>query len=196
MLQLLLSAQLVVTNPATAATYFSPEALSMPLSGCGRRAKRPPVSSFEASWYSSVWAAAGEPSLATPAISPSSPTWRLTVVPTWTAPMIFEVTMEVGGPLHLSAKRLSGRGGYDLGKLHDHLSRALTTQEQEQTRRALASVEDTLTCPAKGDVLVMDGTKLILEKKAEGKYLVGQRDQLPGEPLGEVSALFIRLAGW
>ncbi len=196
MISLLVAAQLVATDPVKAATYFSPAALTHPVRGCGTRPKAPAISAFEASWYSAVWIRADEPSLAASAKGSSRPTWRFTEIPTWTAPMIFRISEEADGRLRMMAKRLSGKGGYDLGELKAQRDRVLTSDEQGRFRKALTSLDDVLVGPADDCVVVMDGDQLILERTSAGQYVVGQRVWEEGQPMAGMSALLSGFAGW
>jgi hypothetical protein len=195
-ISLILAAQLVATDPAKAGTYFSSAALNAPVESCGRRAKRPAISAFEASWYSAVWIRAGEPSLAAGANASSLPTWRFTNIPTWTAPMIFRISKESNGRLRMIAKRLSGQGGYDPGSLKDRIDRFLTSDEQRWFQDALMSVDDVLAKPVDDCIVILDGDELLLERTQAGRYVIGQRFWQAEQPMAGMNALLSGFAGW
>jgi hypothetical protein len=196
MISLVIAAQLVATDPAKAATFFSAAALTRPVRGCGSRPKRPAISEFEASWYSAVWIRADEPSLAARTSAASLPTWRFTEIPTWTAPMIYRISEEADGRLRMIAKRLSGKGGYDPGALKDQVDRFLTTNEQDRFQKALTLLDDVVAGPADDCNVVMDGDQLILERTRAGQYVVGQRELDQDQPMAKMSVLLSSFAGW
>lgn len=187
---------LAAKNPTQASAFFSKAALTEPLRGCGHQGRRPPISSFEAAWYAKVWIAANEPPLATAPAGSPLPVWRFTVVPTWTAPSIFRISKQVDGTFRLVAKRLSGRGGYDAGSLKNQVVRTLTPEEQRRFIQEIVRAEREAACPEAEGIVVMDGTKLILETKLDGDYALGQREALPGEPMLALSSLLEGFAGW
>lgn len=196
MLPIVLSAMLAAQNSTQANDFFSKAALTEPLRGCGRQGHRPPISSFEAAWYAKVWVAANEPPLATTQLSSALPVWRFTVIPTWTAPLSFRISKQVDGTYHLVAKRLSGQGGYDVGRLKDQVVKTLSPDEQRRFVQEIALAAGEAACPQDEGIVVMDGTKLILETKVGGTYTVGQRESLPEEPMLALSHLLEGFAGW
>ena len=196
MIPLIMAAWFGAIDPGTAAAYFGPEALTRPARGCGTSPKRPAISDFEASWYAAVWIRADEPSLAASANTASRPTWRFTEIPTWTAPMIFRISEEPDGRLRMIAKRLSGKGGYDPGKLKDQVDRVLTPNEQSRFRMALTPLQYVLVDSADDCLVVMDGDQLILERTQAGQYVIGQRAWDKGQPMAGMSTLLSGFAGW
>lgn len=110
--------------------------------------------------------------------------------------MIFRISEEADGRLRIMAKRLSGKGGYDLGTLKDQMNRVLTSGEQSRFQKTLASLDEVLVGPADDCVVVMDGDQLILERTQAGQYVVGQRVWNKGEPMVAMSTLLSSFAGW
>jgi hypothetical protein len=183
-------------DPTKAAAYFSPEALNSPVGTCRDQPKAPAVSSVEASWYSGIWIRAREPSLAATANSSPRMTWRFTDIPNLSAPMVFRISLEGNGRLHMIAKRLSGKGGYDPGSLRDQVDRMLTSDEQRRFQKALLSVEDVLAKPIDHCSIVLDSDQLILERTQAGRYVIGQRYSQTGKTMTEMNELLVHFAGW
>ena len=110
--------------------------------------------------------------------------------------MMFRISEKPDGRLRMIARRLSGKGGYDPGKLQDQVDRVLTPNEQSRFRKALTSLDDVLVDSADDCVVVMDGDQLILERTQAGQYVVGQRSWDKGQPMAGMSALLSGFADW
>src|SRR6185312_6208881 len=195
---LMAAALLAAADPAKAAAYFSPEALNTPVPSCGDQSKRPAINDIQARWYADVWTRAGEPSLAAAAGAspPTTTTWRFTDIPNLAGPTVFRISQEADGRLRMVAKRLSGQGGYDPGRLKDRVDRMLSADEQRRFQAALESVEVVLTHPLDTCYIVLDGDQLILERTQAGRYVIGQRFSEPGKPMNGMNDLLDGFAGW
>jgi len=81
-----------------------------------KSAQDPGISEFEVKWFSKHLSRMNETSLFESAKAPGISVYRLTILPTWGNPIAirFEKKNEL---YRLTAKRLSGEGGYDPGKL-------------------------------------------------------------------------------
>ena len=91
------------------------------------------ISSFEAEWYTKALDRMDEPSLFQNAPSETSLTMRFTLLPTWGNPIAIRIHEE-GKGAKLIAKRLSGQGGYDPGKLVYDEEKVLSPDEWNKIR--------------------------------------------------------------
>jgi len=109
--------------------------------------------------------------------------------------MVFRISEEADGRLRMVAKRLSGKGGYDPGKLKDQKDRWLTPDERVRFQEALRSVEFVLVAPVECTG-VLDGEVLVLEQNQDRHYAIGQRFWEMRQPMAKMSALLSEFAGW
>ena len=91
---------------------YLPPALLEPTPAC--HGNESVVSDFEVQWYSGQWRAAQEPSIYEASKSPSAATttYRFTWLRTFHAPVIVRIDVDPRGRMRLTAKQLSGKGGY------------------------------------------------------------------------------------
>ena len=113
-----------------------------PPAGAQASGKPGEVSAFESEWFSRHLRAAAEPSLYTSAeVRRAGTVLRFTWLRTSHRPVVVRVEgLDTDAP-RLVAKQLSGRGGYDPGKIAMEITRPLARTEADGlwTRRACAS---------------------------------------------------------
>jgi hypothetical protein len=120
------------------------------------------VDEFRADWYCGQLAAAGLGMLT------GDPSFRLTYLPSFNASRFVVVTMEAGRPV-VRGVVLTGRGGYEPGKVARSTRRVVTSEEWRLLRQRLDNAgmwESTDTNDSSG----VDGAQWILEGQKDGKY--------------------------
>jgi hypothetical protein len=178
--------------------YFSPESFTKaPLCPPGVFAG-PPVDDFRAEWYAKIWRAADERSLYRQAreAGPSSRrTFRFTLIPSFAAPIVVRLDERPDGRLAMTAKRLSGLGGYGPGVVSAKIERVLTPDE---TRVLLRTLDDTRIRTAQSGECDagLDGTQWVFEGVEAGKLHYVDRWSPERGPVRKVGLAFLALTGW
>ena len=128
---------------------------------------------FISGWYASQLRAFKEPSLCT---SPQKQgeTYRFTMLPTFNFPLTVRIHIESDGTATAIAKRLTGKGGYDPGKLDFERTQTLTRKQVVALRTAIADnkfwqMATALERPG------CDGTEWIFEAVRDGRYHIVTR---------------------
>jgi len=158
----------------------------------------PAVSDGEADWFSSQWRAAGEPSLYEQSISPDSRrknTYRFTWLRSFHAPIIVRIDEDASGNMHLTAKRLTGKGGYAPGRIGRVAHRALTTDERDRLLHQLGG-DDLDKLEPVGCTVGLDGAQWILEIRMGGSYHYANRWSPSDGPMRRIGEMFLKLTGF
>lgn len=157
----------------------------------------PVIDEFLADWFGLHLRAAQELSLSDPSARPddAAGTLRLTWLRTFHAPVIVRVDERANGDMWLTAKRLSGLGGYGPGAVADRRSRALTAPEAQTLRTAMRQ-QDVFNLKPLGCYGGMDGAQWILEARDPTRYHLARRWTPQGGPVREVGDLLLGFTGW
>jgi hypothetical protein len=181
------------------ASYFPPETFTTAVNcaAAGQTAP-PPMDDFRAEWYGKIWRAADEPSLYVQAHDTSRParrTFRFTLIPTFKAPIVVRLDERPDGRMAMTAKRLSGQGGYDPGQLAGKIERVLTHAETSAVLRVLE--DSRIMTVSSGDCAWgLDGTQWIFEGVETGRVHFVDRWSPEHGPVHDVGATFLALTGW
>lgn len=156
------------------------------------------MNDFEADWYSAHLRAAGEPSLylasrAAPAGEAKS--YRFTWLPTFHPPVIVRVDELSGGGMRLTAKRLTGSGGYGPGRIGERVDRMLSAAETSELKRVLTAGDVFKLAPG-GCRGGSDGSRWILEANDHGAYRYVNRWMPNAGPVRESGMLLLGFTGW
>lgn len=158
----------------------------------------PVLDAIYADWFGTHLRAAHEVSLSQPPRSEvPSPTLsiRLTWLRSFHAPIIVRVDEISDGEFRLTAKRLSGKGGYGPGGIADSRVRALTSIEAATVRRTLAATDLFAIMPV-GCAGGVDGAEWLLEARDAKRYHLARRWSPVGGPVREVGDLLLSFTGW
>ena len=197
----LFSAALLYRGMSHAATqdqreYF-PHSLTTTMKICSSGTV-PVLSEFEVSWYSKFLNAAGEPSLYRESLDRTkhaTKTYRFTWLRSFHAPIIIRVDETASGEMHLIAKRLSRRGGYEPGYIDAVVRRSLSSSERDKLRRLL--VADNVVGLASTDCTIgSDGAEWILEARTGEAYNFVSQFMPQDGPIREVGLFLLGLTGW
>lgn len=176
-----------------------PERLSEIKSACSFPAvQNPPVlDEIEREWYSEPLVAAGEPSLVSSAeAAPESALHlRFTWLRSFHPPVVVRVSATSADEMKMTAKLLSGAGGYEPGKIVRQVDRPLNAAETgrlenflERSRLLQQSAE---TCDQG-----LDGARWIVEVVKDGSYYFIDRWTPDKGPVREFGLLMLDLTGW
>jgi hypothetical protein len=194
------------------ASYF-PTSLFEAVEPCNYgdgRTTDPVIDEFRSRWYSSHLQAAREPRLGgeTPPYEVNGlGVLRFTWLRSFDAPVIVRVEATADDGLRLTAKELSGAGGYDPGRIARRVERRLSTEEAAQLTNLLVGsrvldlppsddcpiVDD----PGNGDTFVVraDGAQWVIE--ANGSTGYRYVDRWSGEgPVHDLGLHLLGLTGW
>jgi len=189
----------VVGKLAAASVRYFPLSYSAPSLVCDKSTvPREIVSDIEADWYSGQWRAAEEPSLYLASQAPSAAraiTYRFTWLRSFHHPVIVRVDAVEGGRMRLTAKQLSGAGGYDPGGIEKQVVRTLTPDEQAKLQAALTATQ-VLSLPAIDCHWGADGSQWIVEANAHGRYSFVNRWTPDDGPVRTFGLLLLSFTGW
>ncbi len=150
---------------------------------------------FEQQWFSAQLAAANEKPLLGYQRNKGDLILRFTWLPSFDHSVVVRVVADPRGEVILQAKRLSGAGGYDPGKVADQVDRRLSREEWSQVE-ALMQKTDLLGQPQTGCDLGFDGSEWIVEEADDGGYHFLKRWSPQEGPVREIGLLLLKLAGW
>jgi len=131
------------------------------------------LSESAARWYSKCLQCMKEPQMLEMAKDQKTRMFRLTILPTWGNPIAVRVKQD-GDSYLLSARRLDGDGGYDLGKLVEKNDLRLTEKDSSALNSLLAS-NNIFMMPTTEDVSGADGDEWVFEGVDGGVYHVINR---------------------
>jgi hypothetical protein len=178
--------------------YF-PKSFFEPSVSCpGTSNKVVVINEVESGWYPKHWQAAGEPSLYAQSLSPApsvAKTWRFTWLRSFHPPVMVRIDVGPDGRMHLTAKQLSGAGGYAPGRIAKQVHRDLTQDEQS---KLVAMLDRTrvLDLPPIDCQLGMDGARWIFEASEAGSYRYVNQWSPKDGPAREAGLAFLALTGW
>ena len=189
--------------PASAAPYaeleYFPAELHMSRVECqwgNKRIKLALLSDFHDSWFSKHLSAAKEPSLFEQSLRQSrGNSYRFTWLRSFHAPITVRIDEGADGAMSLTAKRLSGRGGYDPGHIDLTVTRKLTAQENDEVHRAFAASDFVAFKPNPCDIGT-DGAEWIVEARTGGKYHVVTQQSPRDGPIRHIGGVLLSLTGW
>jgi len=180
---------------AFAKGYF-PQAIDAPQLDCSYPGgPLPIVSGIEADWYPRQWEAAKEPSLYWLSEQEPAPefAFRFSYVPSFT-PSIFIRVHKVGGDYRLTAKKMSGTGGYDPGAISRSKEIRLSVQQVGKLERLLSNGffnQPPITCDSG-----FDGSRWILEMVSENEYKMVNRWSPAEGSVRVLGEYLVSLSGW
>jgi hypothetical protein len=184
---------------AAADEYFPPQLLRSTVTcefGGRPSPPRPIISEQEAAGYSKHLRAAAEGSLYLASKSTDrTRSYRFTWLRTFHAPVIVRVDEAADGQLRLTAKQLSGKGGYEPGEVAQRLQRPLSGEETTRFKAALAELRPFDGAP-NGCDLGLDGAGWVLESAGpEGYHYVNRFSPRSG-PVRDFGLLLVGFTGW
>lgn len=195
----------LLSLPAHAAGYsqleYFPAELHMSRVECQlgpKRIKLPLLSDFHDAWFSKHLAAAEEPSLFEQSLKQPQDrvaSYRFTWLRSFNAPIVVRIDEERNGVMHLTAKRLSGRGGYEPGHLDGVITRPLTAKEGADARRAFAASDFATFKPNPCDIAT-DGAQWVVETRAGGTYHVVHQQSPQKGPILRIGTALLSLTNW
>jgi hypothetical protein len=155
----------------------------------------PTVSDFEAKWYGSAWRAAHEGPLYASSTPGPIATYRFTWLRSFHHPIIVRVDESPSGERMLTAKELSGEGGYAMGAVDRQLVRPLSPGEAAKLDGLLARTR-ILDLAATDCDAGADGAVWIIEAQGQSGYRYVNRWSPKGGPVRDVGLLLLDLTGW
>jgi hypothetical protein len=154
------------------------------------------VSDFEASWYGGAWRAAREAPLYPPLPAGTIAVYRFTWLRTFHHPVVVRVDRRADGARLLTAKELSGQGGYAMGTVDRQLSRPLSQAEADKLDSLLASTHVVDLSATECNLGGADGAQWIIEAQAQGRYRYVNRWSPKQGPVRDVGLLLLGFTGW
>jgi len=173
--------------------YFPPSFLSANLACDG---KDNIINEIEADWYPRHWRAAEEPSFYLASrTSNKTRSLRFTWLRTFEDPVIVRIDELAPGKMRLTAKQLSGAGGYDPGEVARTIVRDLTVDEQARFAAALthAKVFELPPVVCEGG---SDGARWIVEATGAPGYQYVNRWSPQDGPVHDLGLALLGLTGW
>jgi hypothetical protein len=131
------------------------------------------ISEFQSKWYGQSLERMKEPRLPEFAKDVHAEVYRITILPTWGNSIAIRVQKH-GEVYSLSARRLDGQAGYDLGKLVESKDIALGADDSK-TLAALIQNLNFFQMSTEDEVRGTDGDEWIIEGVSQGKYHVTVR---------------------
>lgn len=189
-------------------SYF-PQSLFETMEPCAwgdGRTDEPVMDDFRSDWYSSHLRAAREPRLGGEAPHHAVGglgVLRFTWLRSFHAPVMIRVEATADADLQLTARELSGAGGYDPGRIARRLERRLSPEESErlltflsETRVLELPPSDACPVAENGDLIIHgDGAHWIIEANGPGGYHYIDRWSAE-EPVRGLGLHLISLTGW
>lgn len=151
---------------------------------------------FQNDWYSRFWRAAEEPSLYLQSQKVKAlRSERFTWLRSFHEPVVVRLDWLPDGQVRMTAKELTGAGGYDPGGIERTEQRLLTVQELERLEAARHSLK-----PYQRPVVVCsggaDGARWLLEASEAGSYVFIDRWTPGGGPVHAYGQMLVALTGW
>lgn len=186
--------------PYSQLEYF-PLELQKPAIECqfGQRAtKLPLLSDFEDKWFSKHLSAAEEPSLFEQSLRlpiDVVTSYRFIWLPSFHAPIMVRIDQRRDGTMILTAKRLTGQGGYDPGHIGSTTTRRLTAKESEDIRQMFAA-SDLIAFKTNPCDLGADGAVWLVETRVGGQYRIVKQWSPQNGPVRRTGMALLSLTGW
>jgi hypothetical protein len=180
------------------ASFRQPSGLCVHERSDGVKVDQSVVSDVEAERYSLFWRTAQEPSLYLASRQPQAErrsSYRFTWLRSFHEPIIVRLDLLPSGDMQMSARRLSGKGGYGAGPIVDRVDRLLTPTEADRIHRVLLQ-SDVLKLPPIGCEAGADGAVWIIEANDRGTYRYVNRWSPSGGPLRAAGTEMLKLTGW
>jgi hypothetical protein len=124
-----------------------------------------------APWYAEALRVMKEPPL-WPA-KPGIEVYRFLIMPTWGNPIAVRA-VAINGGYKLFSRRLSGQGGYDIGKLDEQREVALSHEDSDELQKRIAALK-LFELTREEETVGSDGDEWVLEGVSSGKYHVIHR---------------------
>lgn len=161
----------------------------------GRTQTQPVVDRFRADWYGRQLRAAREYSLSQLPRGAALPisSVRFTWLRSFDAPVIVRVDEGSPGALRLTAKMLSGHGGYAPGKIATSLTRRLSAPEAAAYLKARGRLAGIAPIGCAGGA---DGAEWIVETRGSGRYSFVRRWTPTSGAVRDLGLLLLGFTGW
>ena len=172
--------------------YFPPAFLNAN-AACGGQGNV--VDEIEADWYPKHWRAAEEPSLYLASRASKAKSLRFTWLRTFENPVIVRIDELPSGQMRLTAKQLSGAGGYEPGEVARTIVRDLTPDEQIKLGAMLARTR-VFELPSRVCDGGLDGTQWIVEATGPSGYRYVNRWSPERGPVYDLGSTLLALTGW
>src|SRR6202035_4764099 len=153
-----------------ALTWALPDGSHFPVKS---KARTEGVTAFEAQWFGKVLAQMNEPPLPEFAKDVKADVYRMMILSTWGNSILVRVEKH-GTRYSLSARRLGGQAGFELGKLVEAKNIELSAEDSKTLEQLIQRVSF-FQLPTDDGVLGHDGEEWILEGVSQGKYHVAKR---------------------
>jgi hypothetical protein len=131
------------------------------------------VTAFEAQWYGKSLGRMNEPRLPELAKDANAEVYRITILPTWGNAIAIRVSRH-GDSYRLSARRLNGQAGFEVGKLVEEKEIELGAEDSKALEVLLQNL-NFFQFPTDDGVIGFDGDEWILEGVSGGRYHVAKR---------------------
>lgn len=197
---------LLLSQPAIGAPDYSrleyfPAELHMSSVECqlgNKRLKLPLLSDFHDAWFSKHLAAAKETSLFEQSLKPPmdiAASYRFTWLPSFHAPVTVRIDQWRDGTMVLTAKRLTGRGGYDPGHIGSTTTRKLTAKESADIRQMFAA-RDFAAFRTNPCNTATDGAQWLVESRIGSKYHVVNQFSPQAGAILRIGTALLTLTNW
>ncbi len=154
------------------------------------------VDDFLNDWFSRHWRAANEPSLYTQSEKQGVlRSERFTWLRSFHAPVFVRIDWLPNDQIRMTAKELTGRGGYDPGEIARTEQRILSADEGERLEEARDRLRP-FQRPAELCGGGLDGARWILESAEAGNYIYITRWSPEAGPVRAYSLMLLDLTGW
>ncbi len=190
----------VAIKPSIAGKSYFPQSFGKPAQVCNFKGYPEcfaRINEVENDWYPDHWDAAGEPSLYERSRVPSTvdtSTLRFTWLPTFHHPVIVRIERSRQGA-QLIAKQLSGKGGYEPGKVEREVTRPLSAIEMAKLDTILSATK-VLEQRATDCNTGLDGSQWIVEGADHNGYHFVNRWSPQEGSVREFGDFVLALSGW
>jgi hypothetical protein len=131
------------------------------------------ITEFESKWYSQSLERMNEPRLPELANDAKADIFRVTILPTWGNSIAVRVQRH-GELYSLSARRLDGQAGFEIGKLVESKDVSLSADDSKTLAELIQNLNFSRMATDE-DVRGTDGDEWIIEGVSQGKYHVAVR---------------------
>lgn len=188
---------LLMGDPAPPWTLYFPVELTGPVGECYKQWYRPPPSDegfrLMADFYRSIDEPPLKPDTHGHVVS-GDRQLRFTWSRTFNAPIIIRAVLPNKGPGRLIAKRMSGQGGYEWGKVKDNIDRELSPREVRQIVKL--TNDKTAFPPFKCEIPGTDGAGWNFEAVENGQFRYASLSNLRSGIMREIGVTLLAMSGW